>query len=537
MHPLHNRLCNALTRELDSRDKVRIATAFPLILDALGSHCLSLRHYLDKRPEKFFDLEVYDAFALWLQHRDETDTVRLRECLEQFSDEINNAFLFLREINSQDWHDKLFGIGDEFDTIRFIDDKIHPAYLRLIEGVLTPLTRPVAWFSRCDRGKGTEGLDTWSVVQELNRDATRCFARSYRHIVRNGIAHGGFTFRKDEICYRDRGQRQETLGVRAVVRLFDDLLDACNGLAVAMKAFLLVSQDRGYIRPHQLLVEELQEETKSPWWTIEGCLEQEIGNTRQLVVFARPNSRHYAKIQWSTIQSGILAEYFAPGFDRYFFSLYSRKALRGWAGFDGQRLRELREAHIDDISRYLGVLENNCVYYFPLLSLPHFLGRIDTLLTSFQIHWPVTMQRLHDDFGFPKVNCRNVSIHRNSWYSVIRADLVIDDLNDADVMETIRMYRSYIVRVARKCARKQNRWHLSAYLPIGFVQLNLFRRDYRRRRLAGFGLGCDLICTLRYQVAGRIQSPDIMNSKVQAIGRWRFAWNRQWLDVCGLQVD
>jgi hypothetical protein len=256
--------------------------------------------------------------AIWTvaQKRDQSDREALKTYFIRFNAEINRALLFVREINSEEWHDRLLGNGeDEYDLIRFIDKHVHPTYLRLIEGVLTPLARPVAYFSRLDRGKGTDGLNVWSVVQELEGGPAESLVRSYRHIIRNGIAHGGITFVQDEVRYRDN-ENEETFRTKAVVSLLDDLLDTCNGVVAGLKVFLLVARDRGYIPPRELLLEELQEETCTPWWRIEGCVESEVAGRSQLIVYARPDSRDYSKVRWSTIQSGILAEFFAPGYER-----------------------------------------------------------------------------------------------------------------------------------------------------------------------------------------------------------------------------
>jgi hypothetical protein len=68
------------------------------------------------------------------------------------------------------------------------------------------------------------------------------------------------------------------------------------------------------------------------------------------------------------------------------------------------------------------------------------------------------------------------------------------------------------------------------YLPIGYAYVSVFKRDYRRRRLSGYGLGEDLVCTLRLQRIRRIQSPDIMGSTAETMGNWRIAWNKAWLE-------
>ncbi len=224
MHALHKQLQNPLTRQRDTRDRARLASAFPVLQSCSEPHFLALRRYLGSRPEKFFDETAYETYLDWLQRRDGTDREALREYLLRYDSEINRAVLFLREINSEEWHDRPLQTGDEYDLVRFIDKHVHPTYLRLIEAVLGPLTKPVAYFSRFDRGKGIEGLDVWSVMQELEQGPADCLTRSYRHLIRNGIAHGGITFLQNEIRYRDKKGKEETFGTASVVRLFDDLL-------------------------------------------------------------------------------------------------------------------------------------------------------------------------------------------------------------------------------------------------------------------------------------------------------------------------
>jgi len=537
MHALHEQLQNPLTRQRDTRERARLALAFPVLQSCSEPHFLALRRYLGNRPEKFFDQTVYETYFDWLQKRDGADRDSLREHLLSCDSEINRALLFLREINSEEWHDRPLKTGDEYDLMRFIDKHVHPTYLRLIEAVLGPLTKPVAHFSRLDRGKGTDRLDVWSVMQELKQGPAGCLTGPYRNIIRNGIAHGGITFLQNEIRYRDKKGNEETVGTASVVRLFDDLLDTCNGIAAALKVFFLVSLSHNYIPPRELLMEELQEETSTPWWTIEGCVESEIVGKTQLIVYARPDSRHFQKVQWSTIQSGILAEFFAPGYDRYFFSLRSPKAWPGWASFDGKKLRDLREAGVDDLSQYSGIVEDNLIFYVPRPAMPALVGKVDTFAQSFRLNTPMIMQQVGENMGLPSIVCRSAAVHRNSWGAVLNAEIVIEGLDDATIVSVIRRYRHRIISTAIKHVRRENRLNGASYLPLGYAYVSVFRRDYRRRRLSGFGLGNDLVCTVKLQRIRRIKSPDIIGSSVENIGKWRIAWNKEWLETNGRQVN
>jgi len=537
MYALNKQLQNPLTQQRDARDRARLTSTFQILKSCSVPHFLALRRYLKTCPEKFFDETAYETYLDWLLSHDRTNRDALREHLHIYNNEINRALLFLREINSAEWHDKPLKTGDEYDLVRFIDRHVHPTYLRLIEAVLGPLTKTIAYFSRLDRGKGTEGLDIWSVMQELEQSPANYLTRPYEHLIRNGIAHGGITFLQNKIRYRDKKGNEETFDTTIVIRLFDDLLDTCNGMAAALKVFFLISQDNNYTPPRELLIEELQEETSTPWWSIEGCVESELYDEAQLIVYARPNSRHFQKIQWSTIQSGILAEFFAPGYDRYFFSFHSRKALPGFASFNGKKLRHLRETGAHSLSQYNGVIEDNLIFYVPRPAMPAFIGKLDTFVQSFRLNMPIIMQQMRENMGIPSILCRGASVHRNSWGAVLNAEVVIEGLDDRTALNVIRSHRRRIIKIAMTYARSENKLNGATYLPLGYANVAVFRRDYRCRRLAGFGLDADLVCTVKLQRIHRIKSMDIIGSTVEIIGNWRIAWNSKWLESSGQQIN
>ncbi|MCK4621674.1 MAG: hypothetical protein KAT62_05595 [Desulfuromonadales bacterium] len=535
MHPLYSQIKNPLTEQQNTLDRERLLSLFPTLSKCPDQHFLSLRCYSEKYPEKLFDRTSYNFLLEWLSEADSTDQKQLQSYLNKCQSDIDIAFKFLRETNSENYHDDFYREGDDYDVIRFIDKHIHPTYLRLVEAVLTPLASVVAFFSRISRGAGTEGLGIWSIVEELSDGSSAHIIGPYRHIIRNGIAHGGITFHLDKISYQDNKGNVESFQTTEVVHLHDELLDTCNGLAAALKVFLLVTRQKGYTPPHEFLLEELQEETKTPWWQIEGCLQSVIDKKRQLLIYARPNSRAFDKVFWSTLQTGILAEFFAPGYDRYFISLRTPKALPGWGAFDGRKLKELRASRSTDLSEYAKATEENTIFYAPKYAVPKFLSSINTLLYSFKLIWPVTATRLRQKRGIPDITCRNAKTHRNSWGCVLTGQIVINDLSNEETIETVRKWKKRIIKTAIKHARKtSDRLNYSTQLPLGYVRLSIFRKDYRRRRLAGFGLGEDLVCTLQFQRLQRIKTPDIWGSTIEASGKWRIAWNSAWLKETGL---
>ncbi len=209
------------------------------------------------------------------------------------------------------------------------------------------------------------------------------------------------------------------------MRLTDDLVDDCNGLASALALFLISRKDEGYPVLLEILLQELREETTAPWWKIEGAIHAQIGDRKQLLVYARPRTSDAQKVLWTAVQAGILAEYFAPDYDRYFFSLRPKSGLVGWAAFDGTRLRQLREEGADDLGYYPGVLET--FYYTPRLRLPKVLRSLHTLWMSFAINWPLFLDEWKRRRQLPRITCRAARVHRNGFRSIIHAEVVIDD--------------------------------------------------------------------------------------------------------------
>ena len=534
MHAIHEKLHNPLTLARDAADRACLELLFPDLSGCPEPHFLALRPYVKECPSRFFNQDVRALMCDWLKRRDDRQRDELREYFASAEAELSRAVLFLRQINEEDWHDRPLASGDDYELIRFIDRHLHPAYLRLVEGVLAPFIRPVAYFTRLDRRKGIEGLDVYNLVQELSTTAMAPCVDAYRHTVRNGIGHGGITYMQSDIRYRDKKGNEETLNVLSVIRLCDDMLDACNGLASALKSFLILSRDKGYRLPRELLVEELIEETRTPWWSIEWCVESELGHTRQLLVYARPNSRDFAKIQWASLQSAVMAEFFAQGYDRYFFSLRTPKALPGWAAFNGKELQRLRESAAAEITDYATAFDEVGLFYFPRPALPRFLGRLDTLLHSFRLQWPLAAQKMRENLGIPNIVSRNARMHRNDWGFVLDGAVVIEGLTNESAADTIRAQRRRIIRKAAKQARSVTSWlNPVRYLPLGYARIAVFSKDFRRRRLSSFGLGPELICTIQLQRIRRIKSPDIMGSTIEARGNLRIAWNRAWIKSGG----
>lgn len=526
MELLQNIIQNPLLRQVHDRRRSELKNIFPDLEGCPHKHFLSLHKYSKGTPQRFYCKSSYSKYLKWLENVDLSQRSMLQEYCRNSIVEINQAFLHLTEINQFDWHDQL-DTSDNYELIRFIDQNIHPTYLRLVEAVFSPMLRIPAYFSRLKRGKGTEKLDVFNIVEELKSSVLDELTMAYRHLVRNGIAHGGIKFLDNSISYKDKQGNEEVLSDRAMVGVCDDLIDICNAVVLAFSVFVIANQHLGYEIPNQLLIDELKEETKTPWWEIIGCTPSEYTDLNQLIVHVRARTYDFFKVQVSVFQSGYLAELFAPGYSRYFFSIRSQKSWPGFTAFDGEKLRQLRQSGCTRLEDYQGVVMENLIFYVPRLKLPRFIHRIGTMYSFFRVHMPLIAADFRKNLHLPTLDVREAKIHRNAWGVVLSGTVLIQDQEDLS-SDIRRVLRSIISKSLSHAREQTSRLDVVRYLPLGYARISVYCVDHRRRQFSG--LGKDLVCTVQVQRIRRIQAPDIFGSTIEKRGRYRIAWNRAWLE-------
>lgn len=527
MQLLQNIIQNPLLRQIHERQRAELKKVFPSLEDCPHQHYLSLHKYNIGTPERFYRRTHFLRYLGWLTGLDLQQRKALQNYLRDFSVEINQAFIHLSEINTFEWHDNI-DINDNFELIRFIDQFIHPTYLRLIEAVFCPMLRISAYFSRTSRGKGTEKLDIYNVVTEVKNTELSELTEPYHHVVRNGIAHGGIGFLDSSISYKDKQGNEETLSDSSMVRICDSLIDTCNAMVLAFSVFVIANQHHGYNIPNQLLIDELKQETKTPWWEIVGCTPSSYSDLNQLIVHARAHTYDFGKVQISVFQSGYLAELFAPGYSRYFISIRSEKSGPGFAAIDGVKLKQVREKGTARLEEYHGVIVDNLIFYVPNIKLPQFMNKIETIWIYLRMHWPLIFADIRRNAGWPTYTVREARIHRNGWGVVLQGSIYISNYS-GDISEAIRKSCYGIIRKSLTTARRQASMSDSTkYLPLGYARISVFCEDHRLRQLNG--LRNDLVCTVQVQRIRRIKAPDIFGSTIEKRGRYRIAWNRAWIE-------
>ncbi|MGI0517664.1 hypothetical protein E4N81_06395 [Treponema denticola] len=347
--------------------------------------------------------------------------------------------------------------------------------------------------------------------------------------MRNAIAHGGITFRNSEIEYTDKKGNSITLFYRDIIRLFDDLIDVCNSLSLSIKIFLLLYKNEGIKLPHSFLMEELFEETKTKWIKVEGCVETIIPQGNQLIIYTRLNTTDDRKILFLSFHIAMLAEYLSPGYVRYFISLKSDKCMSGWIAFSGCELEKVRKLKSESYSDYKYAIESPGLFFIPKYRLPKIFYKLDSLKESFKYQYKIQTDVLKQALLKAFILVKNSNMRRNSWGIVLSGEVFIDVKNN-EIPEYIRKYRKKLIHSVLRVARNQKTFFsIEKYLPLGYARISIYSKEYRKRQLPEYGLGEALVCTIQIQKISRIKSPDIFGAKIEQIGKYRIAWNKNWL--------
>ncbi len=485
---------------------------------------ISLYKYISSRPEKFFCKRSFHSQYEFLNS--DENSQRIVEFLNENHSQIDLAFKSLDEVNKKTWHDDC-APTDEYDFFKFSESEVNPTFLKLIEGVFGVLIYLNSFISRLSRGKSTDGLDIYNRVEELSKIDQTFVSEVYCNTTRNSIAHGSVKYSHRRIEFKDKNKTVSNKPAEYIHR-FERLLDTCNGLALAYKKFFFIT-DLAVKIPKQVFLEELYSQTESPWWKIEGCLDSEAsGNKSQLVIFINPSTRDYEKVRASSVWTAILAESYAPGYDRYFLSLRSPIAYSGFAVFDGNALRERRVNRVSDFDGYAGILESDLIFWVPFIKIPKLFHKIYTYFLSVELFSSVRFLATVQNKGV-SIQARTVSIHRNGWRVVLNGSVVVESKYDITTAY-IKQQGNGLIRIALKEARKNVPFYSPLrYLPLGYARVSLIDKDHRRGVLKSFGLRKELIGTIQVQMIKRIRSPDIFGSTIEQIGSIRYAWNKEWL--------
>ncbi|PHR46759.1 MAG: hypothetical protein COA32_09765 [Fluviicola sp.] len=492
---------------------------FPGLKKADKTEILSLYDFFNSTPQKYFSQEVFKVYYEFIS---EMKPERLQMCFKEHVHSLDIAFKSLSRINNENFHDT-FHPNDEIDRIRFIDRYIHHNYQRLIEGAYHAFIYPITFDILKSNDKKTENMNVFNCNQVLEKsEKFSIISKFYDHDVRNAIAHNDIEFLEKDIKYRNR-KKVKVLHSRSTINLFDKLLDTCNAMAFALKTFVLTNnefiQENNIQIPKWIIVEEIIPNLNTYEWRVEDIFESTLPDGRnQLIIYGKNSLLSFNEALFYSFQTTILTERFLSGYDRYYISSQSKYAPICFGGFNGKILKENREK---GNLNYKGVIED-VLFFVPKFKTPRFFRLLRRLYftskTEFKYKY---LFRKKSEY-----QVRWTESHRNVNHSVVKAGVVltsIDKLPEDIIRENITQIARKTIKNARKNTSLFKRHR---YLTVGYLSIFIYQEDRRLREIKNSGLIENLICTVVKKKLKRINSPDIIGSKIETIGNYRIAWNK-----------
>jgi hypothetical protein len=522
-----------VTREENDFYFKKIIKHFPELAANTDKKILSLKEYIYKRPQKFYNKKVYSEYFEFLKDYLTTNPHSFIKIFKEVGSELNIAMKSLNTINDENYHDHI-GPEGEIETIRYIEDNIHFNYLRLIEGIYYQLILLIAYKSRLNRGKSVEGLDVYNCAEEIKHTQFSYLSDYYNNIIRNGIAHGGVIFRNKNTAYKGKKGNTHEIRTDEIISLHDNLLDISNGMNLAFRVFTILNRDffekNNLAIPRQLFIQELIAQTNAPNWNVIDCLENELPDGRkQLNVITENKLFSLTEVNYFAFRTAILAEYFAPGYDKYLLYLGSKINLPGWAGFDGSILKNGRLKNSSDLNDYNGVYKEGDLFFIPKYKIPNGIRKILNYLTLLKNNFKLMFHPERGNIFIRKFKLRFTNPFRRGVSIIINnAKVYIYPEFKDQIQNIIRTRHKRIVKHVIKKSRNKLLYRL---LRVSYIRIVIYDEDLRRRKFINSGLCNDLVCTITLNRSKKIKRTDIFSGIKEDRGKYQIVWNSNWKDI------
>jgi hypothetical protein len=528
---------NPVTREYKRFEKENILHHFPQLERCGHDRFLYLGKYLSKIPEKCYSRKAFsDIYSSLVEIVKEKEV--FLKLYNNYHDDISIAFRSMYYINSLPIHDNEILRNSEY-RIFYCENTIHPNLLKIIESVYSNLISILSAYLCVVRNKEWKSLDIFNRVEVLKTDSRFFYLTGYYdHTMRNAIAHGDVLYKSDSVVYKNRGETKELIIVD-VLRLFDELIDICNGLCLGYRLFFLANDvflgDNKTALPIHVYLDELREEIELPHWKLIDCLEsQTVTNQRQLNIFVRNNFLDRSKVHFFVFHTAVLAEDYLQGYGRYFISLDSKYSFPGFAAFNGVKLRDIRLKKSEKLEEYKGVLEDNLVFFYPVFKVPRICFTFSSFLMVLKIQIRLGMLRFRKDVTRYLVVVRNSKLFNFGHRLNVESAIVLEQ-NEKFKVDIRSLIRREVRRIVRRTVKLSIRGarllELRRFLPLDFVRIHVFSKDLRKRTLGSSGLIPELICRIETNKKGKVKQINYIGGSHELIGNYIVFWNNKPIEI------
>ncbi|GAF04652.1 hypothetical protein [Saccharicrinis fermentans] len=518
---------NPITRELHKNWFTKVKNSFSIDGDA---ECLSLIRYLEVSPNKYYSKKAEIEYTRFLSKLSASESKKI---LGENRGIIDQSIRVIEEINSLNIHNIAIP-KDELDILEFIDKNIHYNYLRLLENGFYTLILLPSIYSRTSRSKSISGLDIFNCVEELANTDFGFISEFYNNNIRNGIAHGKIEIINNEFKYIDKKGNATSIPFKQIIKMFDRLLDCLNGFVLSLGLYFLSSSKpnlslNDYI-PQSLLFEELKYQINGPAWeAITSFDSRNINNKRQLNLYIKNDFLDYNKVQFNIFRTAVLTEKFTTGYNRIFIGLKSKNSkskIDGFAGFNTDKLCQLRKHESSQIEDYKGVMEDNLLFFIPKWKLPKLFYKIGTYRMILKSSLGSYLESIQSHKLSNRYRYKESSSHSKGRYLI--SPRVSYYINGKVDNEDIKSNAQNIIRLAKKHSKSSyKKFSFKRFLRVRYTRVFIYTTDARVREFINRGLPPSLVCVINMNQTKTIKAP-LTYGKVESCKNYEIIWNENY---------
>lgn len=422
---------------------ISIDTSFPKLKVLPRDRKVAVLPYVIERPYKFFDLVTYQQISGILSTVAQTGAINLPANYEGNLQRALNLLRVTNQTNNEysiDYNKHPEIVQEELRTIVFVE------YARLAEYILVELVRPLLYVFFRQRGLPDAHLATEqhrTVINQAHKHLK--ISKVYNPAVRNAIAHGSIDFDEGNRTVKftaDNGECVE-MSLDDAASLADNLLDVCNGIAVAIfeaEACGLILQNSplaiqnrsialmqtAFLKPHTYYIKQRHDGLQLTihgtcrHWNVEEFM---IDSMRSLII-AKNNHPHVKYF---------FVDYRDSRDIPFFFSVEAIDIPEY-----GSEVRELGKLH-------KVMARSGFVKIVPARALVRLIGKMSNL--AFPFNWANEVDRAFDPKGeSPSYEVRRIKNISAGWHSRFEANVIsiprAVDLDDTG--SPTREYLQYI---------------------------------------------------------------------------------------------
>ena len=422
-----------------------IDASFPRLAPLKRDNKVSVLPYVTERPYKFFDLITYQKIANFLSTVSQSGSITIPA---DYESQLQNALALLRVTNqtSKEYvldyslHPEI--IQEQLRTTVFVE------YARLAEYILVGLIRPLLCVFYEHQGRKTHKLasqDHRSVIEQADQHLLKR-SKIYNPAVRNAIAHGSIEFDEENRNVKFTAENGECtdMSLSESASLAEKLLDACNGIAVAifeaeglgllLQNSAITIQNRSialmqtaYLRPHTYYIKQRHDGA-------------------QLEIHGKCSHWNFGEFMLDVMRSLVIAKNYHPTIKRFVLNYQDSRSIPFFFRVEADDIPEYK-SDVRELSILRRKMAQNgfakIVHTRPLIrficKFPH---------SAFVFNWAHEIDRALDPGGHaPSYELRsiyNISVDRHSRFKarVISRPRPID-LDDEGT--PVRSYLKYLL--------------------------------------------------------------------------------------------